>query len=69
MIVYDIFSREGVIRLDNHGDGSFRYRGVPGETWIATVSSKEVAVESYCQTDVYVIRDRIGTAAECEDLD
>jgi len=68
MIVYDVFTREGC-RGEDHGDGSFIYRGEPGETWVATVSSKKVAVENYCQLEVHVIRDRIGTASECEDLD
>lgn len=68
MIVYDIFSREG-IRLIDHGDGSFVNRGIPEETWMATVSNKETAVERYCQNEVCVIRDREGQASECEDLD
>ena len=66
MKVWDVFDREGWVRYE-HGDGSRVYGGSPGETWIATVSSKEVAVKYYCQKEVYVIRDREGVPAECED--
>jgi len=68
MIVYDIFFREG-FTLDDHSDGSPIWRGIPGETWVATVSNKTTAVDRYCQNELCVIRDREGDAAECEDLD
>ncbi len=68
MKVWDVFDRDGMVSHE-HGDGSRVYRGSPGETWIATVSSKEVAVEHYCQDAVCVIRDREGVSSECEDLD
>ena len=65
--VWDIFIREGW-RSEDHGDGSRVWIGAPGETWIATVSSKAIAVEHYCREEVCVIRDREGLLSECEDL-
>jgi len=68
MIVYDIFEHDGV-RLDDCEDtGERRYLGT-GEVWVATVSSKEVAVEYYCRDAVNVVRPREGEVSECEDLE
>ncbi len=63
MIVYDIFERDGF-----PSPYTDRFYGT-GEVWVATVSSKEVAVDHYCRDALNVVRPREGDASDCEDLD
>ena len=67
-MVFDVFTREGWSIGEDHA-GNKICLGPPGETWLATLSDKELAVDLYSKDEIVVIRPREGEASECEDLD